>query len=231
MLYKQSERYQDFDTRSVISEPVQVVPVIEQQMPVTIRKYKTTKTTTTTHHLPQQQQQIAMSQINASALNSQNYNQSFEHNQGSMPQGYQRQTHHYYRNETNNSSSNNARSSSIPPSLAKAQFTDQNYSKSNSQIDQSSASMRYYNNKNMSSSSATNTFTQAPVNASSIKNEEFVRQGDQQQMRTGLASNSCIDYSNTYYNSDWYMRHGGINNMMRHQTSIPTELPIYMQRN
>ncbi|CAF0734079.1 unnamed protein product [Brachionus calyciflorus] len=234
ILHKQSERYQDaYDTRSVISEPVQMLPIVEQtqQLPVTIRKYKTTKVTTTTHHMvPQQQQQQQMrsvmnsqmnsSQLNANQLNSQSYHQV------NVPQStIHRQSSHYYQN--NESSNSNGRSSSIPPSLQKSQFMDQSYSKSNSQLDHSahSASMKYMTAKNMSSSnnmssnSTANhaTFSQVP---------NHVNQA---------SSNSCIDYSNTYYNSDWYLRHGGIKQQQQQQhlqneQSFPTELPIYMQR-
>lgn len=219
-MYYNENVQEGYDTRSVISEPVQLMPMIEQNQPVTIRKYKTTKTTTTTHHvMPQQQLKTQM--YSANHLNSQNSNQVFDQSANqtihqSNPQSYHRETNQYYRNQDVSTSSNNIRSSSIPRSFQQAQFNHQNNNQSNGQMDQSASSMRYFSSR------------KAMSNNEAALNRTQTEEQHGEHKRAGLASSSCIDYSNSFYNSDWHMRHG---NLMKNENSIPTELPIYMQRN
>lgn len=214
-MYYNENVQEGYDTRSVVSEPVQLMPMVEQSQPVTFRKYKTTKTTTTTHHVMPQKLNAQMCALNQ--LNSQNSHQLFDQcaNQ-TMPQAYHREANRYYHNE-NVSNSSNMRSSSIPRSFQQAQCSDQNFNKSNTQLDQSASSMRYFSSRNAASNN------QAAVNRA--RSDQY--HGEQKHAGMAAAS-SCIDYSNSFYNSDWHMRHG---NHIKNQNSIPTELPIYMQRN
>lgn len=213
-MYYNENLQEAYDTRSVVSEPVQLMPVIEQNQPVTIRKYKTTKTTTTTHHvMPQPQLKTHM--YTANRLNcSQNNNQAFDqYTNQTNSQAYHREANAYNLNEQ---VPNIMRSSSIPRSFQQAHFNDQNLNRSSTQLDQSASSMRYMSSRN------------AMANNESSLNRARIEEHHGEQKRAGLASSSCIDYSNSFYNSDWHMRHG---NHLKRENSIPTELPIYMQRN
>ena len=77
--------------------------------------------------------------------------------------------------------------------------------------------------QNGSSGYQTNTTNTTPINANT--------------MAGGRNSNSssCIDYSNTFYNTDWKMRHGNIEKPVSSTsipvktTSTPTTIPIYQQ--
>lgn len=213
-MYYNENLQEAYDTRSVISEPVQLMPVVEQNQPVTIRKYKTTKTTTTTHHvMPPPQLNTHM--YTANRLNcSQNNNQTFgQYTNQANSQAYHRETNRFNANED---IANNMRSSSIPRSFQQAQFNDQNLNRSSTQLDQSASSMRYMSSRN------------AMANNENGVNRARTEEHHGEQNRAGLSSSSCIDYSNSFYNSDWYMRHG---HHLKRENSIPTELPIYMQRN
>ena len=236
----------NYDVRSIISEPVIQCPLIQAPMiqqtePLTfIRKYVTTKTTTTGIPPPMIQEQMLNNTQMASSCS------QLHKDQYLMQPINSSQTR--YRCASSQQQSNNGyqaqqgfRSASIPPPQ-KFNFDDSN---------RAGTTSRYY-------SSSTTTDHQRPqpiiretrnssqqYNSSGYSHGTFPHQKNiqtlpvnfnQHQMNKINSSNndhmsgynSCIDYSNTHYNSDWKMRHGdGIEkNIIK---PVPQTIPIHQQ--
>lgn len=240
--YHQTDNCNNFDSHSIISEPamsrhiiVKEVPVcqpVQQQQPIEqptfIRKYVTTKTTTTHQGIPPQLLAHSASSSNIPKEN------LILMNQQQQQQKYQ--------------STNHVRSSSIPRleeiftnnsapagSTTTRYYTTRNYTSSNAE--QQQQQQQQISNSQQQSTTKTHTL---PVNFSNqnISSGYQTTAANTPNGNRNSNSSSCIDYSNTFYNTDWKLRHGNIEKPVLATTipvktsstsTTPTSIPIYQQ--
>lgn len=155
-----------------------------------------------------------------------------------------------------NMSSSNLHQQQQPGSVR--YFSSKNYTTSNSSADRNAASnldtsprpliekkstISSKAHKSSSSNYEMGTAQQQQVSKSNVFNVNDVvlpqnhiqTQYQQNQLKQqGLSSASCIDYSNSYYNSDWAMRHGCIDksagDASSQSTAAPIQIPIYQKQ-
>lgn len=229
--HQQQHQQQYFDTRSVISEPANAPrQVILQEMPCVveppklIRKYRTTKTTTTT------QPNFMLDATNL-----------LNHRSSSIPSDAAPLGNIVTSSTTHEPSG----------ATTKRYFKSSNYTTSNldqlqqqqqqqylmQQQQQQTTPRHIIEKKSKSEQYQNDTTTTSQMMSASSASSSSTQQ--QQQQRTlpvnynnGNNNTSCIDYSNTHYNSDWTMRHAGIDKPQTQTASSATSttvIPIFQQ--
>lgn len=239
------------------------VPVCPQPTePTIIRKYITTKTTTTHQGMPPNimptQQPFEHLQHSSSASNipkenvvlingnkfQSSSNQQSHVRSSSIPNNQQRGIDEVF----------STMNSSAPGNTTTRYYTTRNYTTSNAEQQQqqlanqqkqemqstSNQTANYISQqqKRKQTSSCTSTSAHQGTKTHTLP-VNFTQQATSGYQTNGNAANrnsnssSCIDYSNTFYNSDWKMRHGNIEKPSTtipvKTISTPTSIPIYQQ--
>ena len=153
----------------------------------------------------------------------------------------------YTTNNDQQNEVNNIRASSTPRHIIEKKSKSEQYQNDTTSFLPSSSQTAFQQRQQQSSSSTANSAsnTTSNININSTRtlpfnyNQQQQTSGGVNNMGTlnsnagGSISSSCIDYSNTHYNTDWAMRHGLIEKPVTPvsvPTSTPTIIPIYQQQ-